>query len=78
MKVYFAEDLKVADIRHGIGSDVLRMELEKVQNVPKEFRAGWREAPVHMVSKNDDFAIFRLRFFPARVRSMVMHDTLCG
>ena len=30
LKVYFAEDLKVADIRHGVGTNVLRMELEEV------------------------------------------------
>ena len=31
-----------------------------------------------MVSKNDDFAVFRLRSFFARVRSTVMHHTLGG
>ena len=54
------------------------MELEKLQNVPEKFRAGQREAPVHVVSKNDDFAILRLRFFFARVKIMVMHHALGG
>ena len=40
LKVYFAEDLKVADIRRGVGSNVLRMKLEEVHNISEKHRAG--------------------------------------
>ena len=39
-KVYLTKHLKVAYVRHGIGSDVLRMEVGKAQNVFEELRAG--------------------------------------
>ena len=52
------------------------MELEEVRDISKEFRAGWREAPVHMISKYNNFSVLRLTFLFARVRNTVMHHTL--
>ena len=65
-------------IWHGIGSDVLRMELEEVQNISEKLRAGWWEAPVHVISEYNDFAILWLRYFFAWFRGTIMHNTLCG
>ena len=36
-KINFAEHLEVADIRHGIGSDVLWMKVKEVQHISEEF-----------------------------------------
>ena len=36
LKVYFTEYLEVKDVRYGIRSDILRMELEKVEDLSEE------------------------------------------
>ena len=52
------------------------MEFEEVRDISKELRAGWREAPVHMISEYSDFTILWQRSLFAWVRSAVMHVTL--
>ena len=37
LKINFAKDLKVADVGDRIGSNILRMYVEKVQHIAKEF-----------------------------------------
>ena len=37
LKVYFTEDLEVANIGNGVGPDILRVKLHEVQDVMEEF-----------------------------------------
>ena len=37
LKIHFTEDLKVADVGNGVGTDVLRVKVVKVENIPEEF-----------------------------------------
>ena len=48
-----------------------------MQNVPEKFRAGQREAPIHVVSKNNDLIILLLRSFFLWIGGAIMHDTFC-
>ena len=77
-KVYLTEHLKVAYVRHGVVSDVLRMEVEKAQNISEELRVGGRKAPDHVISEDNNFPFFRLRFLFCRFRGAVRHDILFG
>ena len=36
LKVHFTEYLEVADVRYGIGPDVLRVKFEKMEDISKE------------------------------------------
>ena len=74
LKIYLTKNLKIADIGYRVGSNVLWMKLEKMQNVSEELWAGWWEAPVHVSSENDNFTIFGLRPFFVWVRSTIRHN----
>ena len=73
-KVHCVEHLEVADIRYGIGPDILRVEFEKMEDISEELWPGRRKATVHVVSKDNDFTISWIGPFFVRVRCTVRHD----
>ena len=36
LKIYLTEHLEVIDVRYGVGPDILRVELEKVEDLSEE------------------------------------------
>jgi hypothetical protein len=61
LKIHFVEDLKVANVGNGVGTDVLRVKVVKVENIQEEFWPGRREVVEEVICKDDDFTFFRLR-----------------
>ena len=74
LKIYLTKNLKIADVGYRVGSNILWMKLEKMQDILEELWAGWWEAPVHVICENDNFAVFGLRPFFVRVRSTIRHN----
>ena len=36
LKIYLTEHLEVTDVRYGVGPDILRVEIEKVEDLSEE------------------------------------------
>jgi len=75
LKIHLTQDLELTDIGDGIGTYVLRMKLKKVQNISKEFRPGWAEATVEVISENNNLSIFGFWSF-LQTRNPPMNDVL--
>ena len=75
LEIYLTQNLELTDIGDRIRTYVLRMELEKVQNISKEFRPGWAEATMEVISENNNLSIFGFWSF-LQTRNPPMNDIL--
>lgn len=53
------------------------MDLKKVQNITEEFWPGWWEAPVYVISKNDNLILLWLRSSFIWVWNTPVNDIVC-
>src|SRR4051794_17423146 len=61
LQVSFTEHLEMTNVEHRVGTQILRMHLVTGQYTSEKFGPRRPEPPVHVVSKDDEFAFVRLR-----------------
>ena len=63
LKVHLTQNLELAYVCNRVGPDVLRMKIEKVQDISEELRPGRAEAAMKVVSDDNNFSVLRPGFF---------------
>ena len=61
MQVNFTEDLKVANVGYRVWAYILRVQVEVVEEVPKEFRPGWGKTSEYVISEDYNFILNKSR-----------------